>query len=117
HPESPKKAVVVDARDDAFFVIAAERADTVFSGTLGPEATWPYSEERVRIADFSALRTPGSYVVAVPGLGASHPFEIATGVYEEAARAAIKAFYFHRLSTPILPEYAGRWSRPAAHPD
>src|SRR5690606_41977597 len=35
----------------------------------------------------------------------------------EAARAAMKAFYFQRASTALPAKYAGRWARDAGHPD
>ncbi|TME19995.1 MAG: cellulase, partial [Chloroflexi bacterium] len=62
-------------------------------------------------------RTAGRYVLLVPGLGASHPFTIRPGVHQELVRAALKAFYFQRASLPLESRYAGKWSRPAGHPD
>ncbi len=117
YPEAPKVAVAVDAPAGDFFVTTPGQTDTVFTGTLGEARTWPFSGETVRLADFSALRTPGRYVLAVPGLGHSPPFEIAPRVHQEVARGALKAYYFMRASTALPEAYAGPWARPAGHPD
>ena len=117
YPNAPKVAAVVDAPGGAFYVTTPDRADTVFTGTLGEEKTWSYSGESVRLADFSAVRTPGSYVVVVPDVGQSHPFEVAAAVHQEVTQAALKAYYYMRASTALTAPYAGRWARPAGHPD
>ena len=117
YPGAPKTAFVLGPAGDTFYVVTADLKDTVFTGLLGPRRATALSSDTTRPADFSALRTPGRYVVLVPGLGASHPFAIAPRVHEELARAALKAFYFQRASLALEPRYAGKWSRAAGHPD
>jgi endoglucanase len=117
YPGAVKTAVVIGAPEGRFHVVTAELADTVFTGTLGPlRASAAYSDT-VRLADFSPMTRPGTYVVAVPGVGYSYPFEVRAGVHEEMAVASLKAFYHHRVSVATSPEYAGEWSRPGGHPD
>ena len=117
YPSAPKAAFVVGAARDTFYVVTADLKDTVFTGLLGPRRATALSSDTTRAADFSALRTPGQYVVLVPGLGASYRFAIRPRVLEELARGALKAFYFQRASLALEPRYAGRWSRAAGHPD
>lgn len=117
YPGAPKSAFVVGEAGDTFYVVTADLKDTVSRGLLGPHRATALSSDTTRAADFSALQTPGRYVVLVPGLGASHPFAIRPRVHEELARAALKAFYFQRASLRLEPRYAGTWSRPAGHPD
>ena len=117
YPGAPKAAFVVGAARDTFYVVTADLKDTVFTGLLGPRRATALSSDTTRAADFSALRTPGEYVVLVPGLGASYRFAIRPRVLEELARGALKAFYFQRASLPLEPRYAGRWSRAAGHAD
>jgi endoglucanase len=69
------------------------------------------------IADFSELHTPGTYVIVVPGLGYSYPFEIKSGVHGGLLRESIKAFYYQRMSTTLPEKYAGKWHRSFSHPD
>ena len=117
YPGAPKAAFVVGAAADTFYVVTADLQDTVFTGLLGPRRATALSSDTTRAADFSALRTPGEYVVLVPGLGASYRFAIRPRVLEELARGALKAFYFQRASLALEPRYAGKWSRAAGHPD
>ena len=117
YPGAPKTAFVLGPAGDTFYVVTADLKDTVFTGLIGPPRGTALSSDTTRAADFSALRTPGRYVLLVPGLGASHPFTIRPGVHQELVRAALKAFYFQRASLPLESRYAGKWSRPAGHPD
>jgi endoglucanase len=127
YPTAPKRAVVVDAtRVDATrvesttgtFRIRSQRSRrVVFSGRLGAPRVNPLSGKTLRTADFSALRTPGTYVLELADGGTSHPFRIAPDVHRGVAQAALKGFYYQRASTPLLPIHAGRWHRPAGHPD
>ena len=117
HPAAPKVAVVADAHADQFAVLTADRGDTVLTGMLAPVASWEPSGERVRLAEFGELAKPGRYVLAVPGVGRSRPFVVGPDVYTPVARAAVKAFYFQRMSVDLPPAYAGPWSRRAGHPD
>jgi endoglucanase len=113
----PKVAVVKNAASAPFYVIASGSTDTVYRGTLTPSQTWPYSNESVSRADFSPLRTPGNYVIAVPGTGTSYPFDVKPRVHQGVATGALKGYYYQRVSMPLLPAYAGIWSRSAGHPD
>jgi endoglucanase len=117
YPGQPKHAIVVGAGEGPFFVTTPDLADTVFAGTLGAEAVWPPSGERVRQADFSALSEAGRYVLAVPGVNPSYPFEVRDRVHQAVAAASLKGFYYQRVSMPLEAKYAGPWARPAGHPD
>lgn len=117
YPRAPKLAVVVGAGGSTFTVTRLGRPGPVFKGTLGPARRDTLSQQTVRLADFSACRDTGTFVLAVPGAGASAPFRIAPRVHAGLARAALKAFYYQRASVALPPAYAGPWSRPAGHPD
>ncbi len=117
YPQMLKKAAVVDAPSGIFHVLTADLADTVFTGNLSGSLTWSAASESARMADFTDLETTGDFVLAVPDLGISYPFSIRPHIHQEVARAALKAYYFQRVSTALAPAYAGRWSRPAGHPD
>lgn len=117
YPNAPKHAFIVGASADTFYVLAVSPRDTVYSGALGPWRSTDPSSDSTRLADFSALRDTGRYVVHVPGLGDSHPFEIRQSVHGPLARAALKGFYFQRVSTELELRFAGEWARDAGHPD
>ncbi len=111
-PDSPKKATIA-ARCDRFEV---KRSDgtVVFAGT----PAGPFSQEDVKqevfIADFSALTTPGTYVLEVPGAGRSPQFRIADDVYDRAYTTAMRAMYLWRCGTEVSGEYNGKTYRHAA---
>ncbi len=117
YPDGPKMAIAVETSAERFFITTPDFRDTVFSGTLSAPRTWPYSEESVRQANFSELNTTGTFVVLIPGLGYSAPFDIKPRAHQEVARATIKAFYFQRMSIDLTEEFAGKWARPMGHPD
>ena len=75
------------------------------------------SSLKTRAIDFSALHLAGSFVIIVPGVAASYPFVIGNRVNHAVATASLKGFYFQRVSMPLETAYAGKWARPAGHPD
>lgn len=117
YPDAPKVAVVHSDKATTFEITAVDGKRKVFSGKLGSGVKSLYSDKVYRTADFSAFTTPGKYVLIVPGVGSSYPFEIREGVLDGVSKAAIKNYYFQRLSIPLIEKYAGKWNRPAGHPD
>ena len=116
-PQSEKLAVVTDGAARSFEVVAADTGKTVFSGKLGAPALWKPSAETVRVADFSALKTPGEYRIKIDGQTQSDRFVIRADVYRALNAAAIKSYYLNRSGIALLPQYAGAYARPAGHLD
>ncbi|MTV37170.1 heme-degrading domain-containing protein [Duganella radicis] len=116
-PQSEKLAVVTDGTASSFEVVAADTGKTVFTGKLGAPALWKPSAETVRLADFSALKTPGEYRIKIDGQTLSDRFAIRDHAYRALNAAAIKAYYLNRASIALPPQYAGAYARPAGHPD
>ncbi|MEW6751661.1 MAG: glycoside hydrolase family 9 protein [Candidatus Latescibacterota bacterium] len=74
------------------------------------------SGELVYECDFTALGTPGSYYLYVPGVGRSHEFRIGPDAYHEALRTALRALYYQRCGMALEAPYAdARYLRPACH--
>ena len=116
-PAAQKLAVVAGDAQSNFAVVDAASGQPVFEGALGAAATWDASGERVRLADFSSLRTPGSYRLRVAGLPDSAPFAIKAGVYRELDIAAVRNYTLNRSGIALTPAVAGPYARPLAHPD
>ncbi|MEI9807610.1 MAG: hypothetical protein WDO16_06840 [Bacteroidota bacterium] len=91
--------------------------DTVYSSILSGQMRSANSSLKTRAADFSEVRKPGHYVLAVLGLGNSYPFSIGHSVHHPVAISSLKAFYYQRVSIPLEKKYAGVWARRAGHPD
>jgi endoglucanase len=118
YPQAEKLAVVVGEKaGNTFSVKTADGKKTVFTGKLTASQPAEFSRRPTRVADFSTFQNAGTYVVEVPGLGQSYPFQIKKEVHQAAAVAALKGFYYQRVSTALPEKYAGKWHRPAGHPD
>jgi endoglucanase len=122
YPNAPKIAIVVRdsaARDSykSFFVVREHSTDTVFRGRLSGFRRSLNSSLEICVAEFNALNKTGSFRLLIPGYPPSYPFRVEEKVHRAAALASLKAFYFMRASMALLPEYAGKWSRSAGHPD
>jgi endoglucanase len=117
YPSSSKIAVITDNSQGEFIIRSVTSGESVFRSKLGNNLVSPFSPNSTRIADFSALTKPGNYVLVLPGKGDSYSFEIKPQIFLGLTKALIKGFYYQRMSTPILPEYGGKWSRAEGHPD
>jgi endoglucanase len=117
YPTAPKVAVVAGAASGKFYLKTPDLKTTVFTGELGTQRTDDLSAQQTRLADFSRCQAVGTYVVVIPKVGVSHPFQIKPRVHEGIAQASLKGFYYQRASTPLPPATAGQWSRPMGHPD
>ena len=115
-PAAPKVAVIVGGAGNSF-TVERVAGGVVTRGTLSAPAKWEMSGEDVRRADFSALTRPGRYVLVVPGVGRSTPFDVGPNALRDVARGAIRSYYYQRTGIPLLPKYAGRWARAEGHPD
>lgn len=118
YTNGPKIAVAAaDISASQFYVVSVTTGDTVFTAALSNVMQSANSSLKTRIIDFTALHTPGSFVILVPGLPPSYPFTIGHQVNHAVAVASLKGFYFQRVSMPLEAAYAGKWARPAGHPD
>ncbi len=117
YPNAAKEAVLVGDKKSTFFILKTNKKDTVFKGNLSAQRINSISQKTTQIADFSALKTVGTYVVFIPEIGYSYPFDIQKNVHKNAAIAALKGFYFQRMSTDLTEKYAGIYKHPAGHPD
>lgn len=116
-PSAKKVAIVRGTSGSTFSVVDATTQAVVFNGNLNASKYWSYSDENVRIADFSSYTTPGNYYVVVSDLGKSYDFAINSDLYTDLAIVSTKAFYYQRASTDLPEQYAGIWHRAAGHPD
>ncbi len=93
------------------FRLAADRPETQHGGdtpnaNFSAAATWE--------CDFSAFTRPGTYVVAVDGVGCSFPFVIDADAYRAAYRATARALYHNRSGIALEAAYTDH-PRPAPH--
>ena len=116
YPQAEKLAVIVgEPKEGIFYLKTSDGQKTVFTGKLTASKPGEFSQKPTRIADFSAFKNNGSYVVEIPGLGTSYSFQIRKDVHQAAAAASLKGFYYQRVSADLPEKYAGKWHRPAGH--
>lgn len=116
-PAQPKFAMISGASDSLFAVVDTATGDTVHSGRLAEEAFWDLSGTHTRLADISCITEPGDYEIIAARGDARAAFTVAPEAHRDVERAVLKAFYYQRASTDLDEAYAGRWHRPAGHPD
>ena len=116
YPQQQKTAVVEGKVAASKVVVRnAKTGKKVVSPKLLRVATSPWSGKQRTVVDFSRLTTPGSYIVECNG--DQLPFEVKENALRDITKGAIKAFYYQRTGMPIEAKYAGKWARPAGHPD
>ena len=106
---APKIAVAVDASETARTAQVRAEAGAAATIPLGPPARDAQSGDTVRVIDFSAVTTPGTYVIAVEGLGESDPVRVGGDVYGRPLYLALRSFYGQRCGTAVDlgPEFPG----------
>jgi endoglucanase len=118
YTHAPKIAVVKgNTSTDIFYVINAAKKDTAYKDTLSQLMHSSNSSTITRIADFGEFTKNGNYYIYIPNVGNSYTFSIGKNANLAAAKAALKGFYYIRSNTPLEEQYAGKWHRPAGHPD
>ena len=91
------------------FRARADQPETQHAGDT-PNANFLNAE--VWECDFSAFATPGTYVVAVEGVGCSFPFRIDRDVYRQAFRTTARGLYHNRSGIALERPYT-EFTRPA----
>ncbi|MBK8806023.1 MAG: glycoside hydrolase family 9 protein [Bacteroidales bacterium] len=122
YKQAQKIAVVTETTETTFSVIDQISGLEVYNGNLSAPQSWSNSgESNIKTADFSDLKTVGSYYIK-SGEKKSHVFQIAEkNLFKELTTWSVKAFYLWRASTAIEKEYATfndiDFSRAAGHLD
>jgi len=117
-PSSTKIALVPNVDSTEFIVVKTSDDSVVMTGSLSAAGLWAPAGESVKYADFTSLNVAGEYKIRVTGAESdSVVFAIEQDIYSDVHDAALKAYYFNRASSALLPEYAGQWAREAGHPD
>ncbi len=116
YPLNGPKAALVSTPATTFQVRRSSDNKVVFRGKLEPGEADPNSGDQVQAADFSKFHSPGSYYIAVPGVGRSWNFDLGVNVYEYTYYMAMRGFYGQRCGTAVDmgSEFPG-YAHPACH--
>ena len=115
HAEGQKVAVAEPEVTSKTFTLKDSKGRTVWKGKAVRTAVSPFSDKTRQVVDFSKVSKPGTYTLSA----GKHKQQIiiAEKPYGDIAVAAMKSYYLQRTGMPIEEKYAGKYARPAAHPD
>lgn len=101
-----------------FYVKRATDKRIVYRGSLSLVTEYDIaSGERVLRADFSRLRTPGTYYIAADGIDQDSPlFKVERDIYRDLVYDASRYYYYQRAGFELEEAYAGLFARPAGTP-
>lgn len=75
----------------------------------------PASGDNVFIADFTPLKTPGTYCIRTDTAEGSCHFRVGNDIYHDLHRDLLKAFYFQRCGCALEEKYAGKFTHACCH--
>jgi len=113
-PEDVKIAVVRGDKHGGTFKVVGAGGAAAFEGTLKGPVVSGASGETNYLADFSALKTQGTYTI-ISADARSYPFEIREGVYAGAFKTVFKMLYLQRCGTELPAGLAGGFAHKACH--
>ena len=91
-PGYRKLGLVADAKAAAFKVVDTATGTAIYAAELGEPLRDEAAGETVRVADFSRVTQPGTYVLLVPGVGRSPSFRIGDDVYEKLFEDSLASY-------------------------
>jgi len=116
YSHAPKKAAVIANPDVKGFSIVTSEGKEVYKGKLSEPLQSKNSSLTVCQADFTKFTKSGKYRL-IAGKQESGIFTIGGNALNDVAKAVLKGYYYQRSSIPLEAKYAGKWARPAGHPD
>lgn len=97
-----------------FQVVDNATQQSAYDGVLAEATKNEDTADTTRIADFSGLDTPGTYVLKVDGLIDSPTFSIGENVYDEALQSIMLGLYGLRCGVALEFEHQGQVFKHAA---
>lgn len=99
-----------------FFVVRASDGVVVYSNTVSGPVLNADTGEQLWQADFTAVQSPGTFQLDVPGPGRSPVFTVAPDVYQEPFYLVERGFYLWRCGTAVSETWHGQtFSHAACH--
>lgn len=122
-PESEKTATIelplANGKPLTVTIINPYTGQPVWKGKTSRSVKSPFSDKVRQVVDFSDFKTTGSFELVVGDKTNTHKVDlnIIQRPYAALSVASIKAFYYQRTGEAILPQFGGKWARPASHTD
>lgn len=112
-----------------FYILNAGTREKVFQGVVKFRKTSTNEETGHKVdspphgnflkadvweCEFSGFKTPGDYVLSVPGVGCSFPFKLSEDLYRPVYQAVTRALYHNRSGIALEKPFTS-FTRPAPH--
>lgn len=111
-PESGKVATMLHAGE---FQVLNEKNEEVYRGIVKEFGTDECSGDYVYLADFSELKTEGTYRIKNAEGDVSYSFTVGRDVYETLHHDLLKALYFQRCGCALEEKCAGIYRHACCH--
>lgn len=106
-PDAKKTAVFRKTEGGSFSVVDEATGKEVFTGEMTGPIENASADETNYIGDFSALTTPGKYIIKAEGLDDSYAFEIGENVYDALLDDTVRMLYLQRCGTEVVDDKFG----------
>lgn len=111
-----KKISVIKGTYKTFQVIDSLTGKSVLTKETSGKVNDDSSGDTVCYADFSELKTNGSYYIFIEGLGKSYEFKIANNsIFSEVNDSMVKALYYQRCGIELTEEHALEFTHGVCH--
>lgn len=114
-PSDKKVGTVSDGDAVSFDLIDVASGESVYSGTLTETQYDAASAAPYKLADFSEVKTKGTYKVVTDTGSESYEFVIGDGIYDDVYRDSILMLYNQRCGTELDPDISGDFAHGACH--
>lgn len=104
-----------DDIDTEFSVVDVATGESVFEGKLSAASVNENTKQNEAVADFSSVKTPGTYKIVGEKCGESFEFVIDDNVYDDAFASVVKMFYLQRCGSELKSDNAGDFAHAACH--
>ncbi|MFN3402793.1 MAG: glycoside hydrolase family 9 protein [Cytophagaceae bacterium] len=116
YPSGEKLAVVPGEATGNAEIVSADNSTVVYSGGLSSAKVWTYSNENVKIFDFSSFNQSGRFRIRC-GNFTSEIFDVTDNVHLSIMKGALRGFFYNRASQQITSQHGNIFARPLGHPD
>ena len=110
-----EKVAIWDNENTTKYTIRDSNGAIIGTGTTEHSTASLLSGKIRSKIDLSAAKQKGKYILEIGNETVN--FEVGDNRLNMLGKDAIRTYYYQRTGMPIDEAYAGKWHRPAAHPD
>jgi endoglucanase len=115
--ESVKRVFLPGEYQSKDFTVSNEKGEIVLAGKTTKGRFWEASGSKVCMANFCNVKEEGAYTIKIDGLSEEISFKVDDDAYKVIGKDLARMYYHARASMPLEEKYAGKYARPAGHPD